>query len=160
MNSLFCRYRRERLLDWYEVVERICFNNAEIGGEIMGYVYWITGLSGAGKTSIGILLYEKMKRKYPNTVFLDGDALHVADLLHSLDVEQTAHGAAADLLGDVAALGLSGGDVARGGQIELADLLFEGHAAHQRVDIPLHRIVGRPSGGRSRAAERDAQQGK
>lgn len=41
----------------------------------MGYVYWITGLSGAGKTSIGTLLYEKMKQKYPNTVFLDGDAL-------------------------------------------------------------------------------------
>lgn len=41
----------------------------------MGCVYWITGLSGAGKTSIGTLLYEKMKQKYPNTVFLDGDVL-------------------------------------------------------------------------------------
>lgn len=41
----------------------------------MAYVYWITGLSGAGKTSVGKLLYEKMKRKYPNTVFLDGDVL-------------------------------------------------------------------------------------
>lgn len=41
----------------------------------MAYVYWITGLSGAGKTSIGKLLYEKMKPKYPNTVFLDGDVL-------------------------------------------------------------------------------------
>ena len=41
----------------------------------MAYVYWITGLSGAGKTSIGTLLYERIKRKYPNTVFLDGDAL-------------------------------------------------------------------------------------
>lgn len=39
------------------------------------YVYWITGLSGAGKTSVGKLLYEKMKQKYPNTVFLDGDVL-------------------------------------------------------------------------------------
>ena len=38
-------------------------------------VYWITGLSGAGKTSVGILLYEKMKQKYSNTVFLDGDVL-------------------------------------------------------------------------------------
>lgn len=42
---------------------------------VMAYVYWITGLSGAGKTSVGKLLYEKMKQKYPNTVFLDGDVL-------------------------------------------------------------------------------------
>lgn len=41
----------------------------------MAYVYWITGLSGAGKTSVGKLLYETMKQKYPNTVFLDGDVL-------------------------------------------------------------------------------------
>ena len=41
----------------------------------MCYVYWITGLSGAGKTSVGKLLYETMKQKYPNTVFLDGDVL-------------------------------------------------------------------------------------
>lgn len=41
----------------------------------MVYVYWITGLSGAGKTSIGKLLCEKMKQKYTNTVFLDGDVL-------------------------------------------------------------------------------------
>ena len=38
-------------------------------------VYWITGLSGAGKTTIGKLLYKKMKEKHPNTVFLDGDTL-------------------------------------------------------------------------------------
>ena len=41
----------------------------------MNKVYWITGLSGAGKTTIGKLLYEKIKEKYPNTVFLDGDTL-------------------------------------------------------------------------------------
>lgn len=41
----------------------------------MGTVYWITGLSGAGKTTIGKLFYNKMKEKYSNTVFLDGDAL-------------------------------------------------------------------------------------
>lgn len=41
----------------------------------MDYVYWITGLSGAGKTSVGKFLYEKMKQKYPNIVFLDGDVL-------------------------------------------------------------------------------------
>lgn len=41
----------------------------------MSTVYWITGLAGAGKTTIGELLYKKLKKKYPNTVFLDGDSL-------------------------------------------------------------------------------------
>ncbi len=41
----------------------------------MGIVYWITGLSGSGKTTIGKLLYKRMKKTYPNTVFLDGDTL-------------------------------------------------------------------------------------
>lgn len=41
----------------------------------MSTVYWITGLSGAGKTTIGKLLYAKIKEGHPNTVFLDGDTL-------------------------------------------------------------------------------------
>lgn len=41
----------------------------------MGTVYWITGLSGAGKTTIGKIVYEKLKAEQPNTVFLDGDTL-------------------------------------------------------------------------------------
>lgn len=41
----------------------------------MGTVYWITGLSGAGKTTIGKLLYEKIKTEHPDTVFLDGDIM-------------------------------------------------------------------------------------
>lgn len=41
----------------------------------MGTVYWITGLSGAGKTTIGRLFYQKLKHDFPNTVFLDGDIL-------------------------------------------------------------------------------------
>lgn len=41
----------------------------------MTHVYWITGLSGAGKTTIGKLFYNNLKKKYPNTVFLDGDIL-------------------------------------------------------------------------------------
>lgn len=41
----------------------------------MGTVYWITGLAGAGKTTIGKLFYEKLKQTASNTVFLDGDIL-------------------------------------------------------------------------------------
>ena len=41
----------------------------------MSAVYWITGLSGAGKTTIGKHFYEKLKTEHPNTVFLDGDML-------------------------------------------------------------------------------------
>ena len=41
----------------------------------MGTVYWITGLSGAGKTTIGKLFYNHLKEQYPNTVFFDGDTL-------------------------------------------------------------------------------------
>lgn len=41
----------------------------------MSTVYWITGLSGAGKTTIGKLFYEKLKATHPNTVFFDGDTL-------------------------------------------------------------------------------------
>lgn len=41
----------------------------------MGTVYWITGLSGAGKTTIGKLFYNSLRKRYVNTVFLDGDIL-------------------------------------------------------------------------------------
>ena len=41
----------------------------------MSRVYWLTGLSGAGKTTIGTLLYQALKRQKDNVVFLDGDQL-------------------------------------------------------------------------------------
>lgn len=40
-----------------------------------GTVFWITGLSGAGKTTIGKIVYQKLKNRKDNVVFLDGDAL-------------------------------------------------------------------------------------
>lgn len=40
-----------------------------------GRLFWVTGLSGAGKTTIGTILYKKLKEKYPNTVLFDGDTL-------------------------------------------------------------------------------------
>ena len=38
-------------------------------------VYWLTGLSGAGKTTIGRLWYEKLREQGEAAVFLDGDEL-------------------------------------------------------------------------------------
>lgn len=40
-----------------------------------GTLYWITGLSGAGKTTIGSRLYYQLKPQNKNTVILDGDIL-------------------------------------------------------------------------------------
>lgn len=40
-----------------------------------GTLYWVTGLSGAGKTTISTLLYRYILSKKRNIVFLDGDAI-------------------------------------------------------------------------------------
>lgn len=40
-----------------------------------GTVYFFTGLSGAGKTTIGGLFYRRLKERKPNVVLLDGDQL-------------------------------------------------------------------------------------
>lgn len=40
-----------------------------------GILYWITGLSGSGKTTIGNRLYYELKQKEENVVLLDGDVL-------------------------------------------------------------------------------------
>jgi cytidine diphosphoramidate kinase len=38
-------------------------------------VIWLIGLSGAGKTTIGRLLYQRVRPRHDNLVFLDGDLL-------------------------------------------------------------------------------------
>ncbi len=51
--------------------------------EQIGTTYWITGLSGAGKTTIGRLLYEYLRRKDEKLVLLDGDILREVYQDHS-----------------------------------------------------------------------------
>jgi len=36
-------------------------------------IIWITGLSGSGKTTLAKKLYLKIKKKSPNTIWIDGD---------------------------------------------------------------------------------------
>ncbi len=38
-------------------------------------IIWITGLSGAGKTTLAKALYSKVKKKFSNTIWIDGDIL-------------------------------------------------------------------------------------
>lgn len=40
-----------------------------------GKLYWITGLSGSGKTTIGTALYQEIKKTTDRVVYLDGDTL-------------------------------------------------------------------------------------
>ncbi|MDH8678590.1 adenylyl-sulfate kinase [Fusibacter bizertensis] len=42
-----------------------------------GKVLWITGLSGAGKSSVAKLLYDKIRRTKSNVVLFDGDELRI-----------------------------------------------------------------------------------
>lgn len=56
-------------------------------GTLTGRVFWITGLSGAGKTTIGLDLWRRLRAAGRSAVFLDGDALRAAiatDLGHTL----------------------------------------------------------------------------
>jgi len=51
-----------------------------------GRVYWFTGLSGAGKTTVGRLFFAMLRARRPASVFLDGDILREVfgnDLGHS-----------------------------------------------------------------------------
>lgn len=40
-----------------------------------GKLLWITGLSGSGKTTIASMVYRKIVKNFPNTIFIDGDTV-------------------------------------------------------------------------------------
>lgn len=90
--------RKERFIDTIPDSNFLCSNKAgvEIAGAIKYYFYvlrfkvinrsekihmqkgrlfWITGLSGAGKTTIGTLLYQHLRKGEKNIVFIDGDKI-------------------------------------------------------------------------------------
>lgn len=43
-----------------------------------GTLYLFTGLAGAGKTTLGSLFYERLKKKKPNVLLFDGDVVRRA----------------------------------------------------------------------------------
>jgi adenylylsulfate kinase len=56
-----------------------------MGDKAAGTVYWLTGLSGAGKTTIADGLFERLRADKENVVLLDGDTLRLVfgnDLAH------------------------------------------------------------------------------
>ena len=51
-----------------------------------GLVIWLCGLAGSGKSTIVFGVYEELKKKNPNIVYLDGDELR--DLLGHYDYDR------------------------------------------------------------------------
>lgn len=54
-----------------ELIRRV----AAASGEQSGHCFWITGLAGAGKTTIGLELLKLRRLERANVVFLDGDLI-------------------------------------------------------------------------------------
>ena len=55
-------------------------------------IVWLIGMSGAGKTTVGKLLYRRLKPTTPNLVFLDGDDLRDVwgdSLGHTVEARRT-----------------------------------------------------------------------
>lgn len=58
-----------------------------------GTVYFFTGLAGAGKTTIGGLFYQRLKKIHPDTVLKDGDKLRISGGDHDYSTEARRIGA-------------------------------------------------------------------
>ena len=53
-----------------------------------GTVYFFTGLSGAGKTTIGGLFYRRLKAAKPNVILADGDKMRIITLSTGYSTEE------------------------------------------------------------------------
>ena len=51
------------------------------------YLFWITGLSGSGKTSIAKLIHKSVIEKYGPTIEISGDELRNNFLFKNYDIE-------------------------------------------------------------------------
>ena len=58
-----------------------------------GILFWITGLSGAGKTSISNKIYHSVKNKYGKTLYINGDEMRKIFELKSYDNSDRKKGA-------------------------------------------------------------------
>lgn len=59
-----------------------------MSNNIKPFVFWITGMSGSGKSTIGQAVFKKLKSKFPSTIYLDGDIIREIfdhDLGYSLE---------------------------------------------------------------------------
>jgi adenylylsulfate kinase-like enzyme len=53
----------------------------------MGYLIWITGLAGVGKTTLATALCAELRKNYPKTVLIDGDEVReVMGEQHAVDM--------------------------------------------------------------------------
>ena len=50
-----------------------------------GILFWVTGLSGAGKTSISNKIYNRIKNRYGKTLYINGDEMRKMFDLKSYD---------------------------------------------------------------------------
>ena len=58
-----------------------------------GILFWVTGLSGAGKTSISNKIYHRINKRYGKTFYINGDEMRKIFDLKSYDNKDRKNGA-------------------------------------------------------------------
>jgi len=87
-------------------------------------------------------IHSEQQRNLQAALF-HGDPLDLPDFFHPFDVEKAPHLACLDLGSHIGAGHLPGGDITRRRQIQLSQLLLQGHFLHQVADKTVHlRIAG------------------
>jgi hypothetical protein len=81
------------------------------------------------------------KQRDLQAALFDGDPLYFFDFCLGFYIEETAYFSGRDLLCDIGAAGLAGGDIACAGEVELAELFIEGHFGHEGGDKSLHFVI-------------------